>query len=393
MHVLIIPSEHFVTPEYPTGGIFQLDQARALRAAGHKVGVINPGVISPRFLLKSYAYPRHEVIAGIPVYRRYERKLGLQRMTSARTLVETRERLGKELFDEYVSAHGKPEVIHAHDVLFAGGVARALHFESKVPYVITEHSNMYASAVDPLMIQVSRTNAATAAVLTAVSPYLGALMADHLSIRAGHIQTLPNVLGADFHQPSAHLPIAQPPSRGTKVFLTVASLDENKDQNTLLQAFAERFRGTGHVLRIAGIGPLRSQLESTVDKLGLRPQVTFLGMLDRASVRQEMGRADCFVLSSRVETFGVVLIEALSCGVPVVATRSGGPDHIVREGDGQLVPAEDAAAMAAAMEEVVSNTDRYRPEHIRISCLQRFGPEAFVANVEAYYRQAMASMS
>ena len=100
---------------------------------------------------------------------------------------------------------------------------------------------------------------------------------------------------------------------------------EKKGQADLLRAFAERFAGDPSVrLGIGGDGPERGRLHELAGSLAIAEQVDWLGALDRDGVRQAMCEADAFVLPSRLETFGVVVIEALACGLPVVATRSGG---------------------------------------------------------------------
>ena len=78
-----------------------------------------------------------------------------------------------------------------------------------------------------------------------------------------------------------------------------------------------------------------------------------------------MQAADAFVLSSAYETFGVVLIEALACGKPVVSTACGGPDYIVTEENGLLVPVGDTQALGAALEQMIRTIDRYDPFRLK----------------------------
>lgn len=388
VHILIIPVEHFVTSRYPAGGIFQMHQATALRAAGHSVGVINPGVISPRFLFSGYPYRRHELVDGIPIYRRYARKLALQRFASPLDTVRTYEQLGMQLYEEYSVEHGRPDVVHAHDLLHSASVARAIGARDQVPYVLTEHSSAIADqGIAPKVLKATVTCVTSAGAVTAVSRFLGRRVSQALALPALTVHVLPNVLGAEF----ARSEIA--PDTGAKpfTFLTVASLDDNKDQATLIAAFARTFRGSDVVLRIGGAGPLRRTLEAQSRQLGVERQVRFLGMLDPTSVQREMVKANCFVLSSRIETFGVVLIEALACGSPLIATRCGGPEDIVGDGNGQLVAPGDVHGLAAAMAGMVLDSSRYQRQQLRRDCLQRFGPEAYAANAVRFYQQALAA--
>lgn len=387
MHVLIIPGEHFVTHRYPTGGIFQLDQARALRDAGHTVGIINIGVISPRFLLRTYPYARYEIRDGIPIYRQFERSIAPQRYSHPRRAVALQERVGLQLFERYVRSHGHPDVVHAHDVLLAASTARAIRVAHGIPYVITEHSSTFlAGTFDARARRIAAACVSDAACVTAVSRSLGNHMRSVLQMTENVVDTLPNVVGAEFLQT-----IHRTRGRAEFTFLAVASLDENKDHATLLRAFSLRFAETSASLRIAGTGPLLRSLQRLARELRISQQVTFLGQVNRDAVHREMANADCFVLCARKETFGVVLIEALASGLPVIATRSGGPEDIVRRDVGVLFDAGDVPALVEAMEYVSSHRDQYDPRALRANCLKRYGPEGFVSKACDLYSSAIGA--
>ncbi|MCI5147407.1 MAG: glycosyltransferase, partial [Candidatus Electrothrix sp. AR3] len=149
------------------------------------------------------------------------------------------------------------------------------------------------------------------------------------------------------------------------------------------------FKNTETELRIGGIGQLKEELIAFALSKGVKNQVQFLGMLSREQVKQEMTDADCFVLSSRYETFGVVLIEALSCGTPVVATCCGGPEDIVNEGNGLLVPVAQPDKLAEAMHTVYKNTNNYDSGKIAKDCFERFGTDAFVQNATRLYKKIL----
>ncbi|MFH1603127.1 MAG: glycosyltransferase [Pseudomonadota bacterium] len=390
MHVLIVPSEHFVTQLMPLGGIFQLHQATALHLAGMRVGVISGGVVSPRFLFRSYPYRSEECLSGVNVYRKYERKYSLQRRSRPCRAVETRVRLGFELYERYTRAHGRPDVVHAHDVLLSASIARAIQVRDGIPYGVTEHSSVFAGEGFPEESRVIAGDCLRgASFVTAVSRALGRWVARVVDLDGLEIEVLPNVLDQHFVRDEAR------PARpdGEPRFLSVGSLDSNKDHATLIAAFARRFGGQNGRLRIAGTWPLRARLEKLCRRLGVGRQVEFLGHLDRASVRREMLMAGCLVLTSRVETFGVVLIEALACGTPVVATRCGGPEDIVRPEDGFLVTPGVPDAIGAAMAEVVVHSGNYPPERLREGCLRRYGPQAFVKLAARLYESATSTVS
>lgn len=98
-----------------------------------------------------------------------------------------------------------------------------------------------------------------------------------------------------------------------------------------------------------------------------------------------MNSCDAFVLSSNVETFGVVLIEALSTGKPIITTNCGGPRDIVNELNGVLVPVGDKEALASAMVNMAKSISKYDPDMMKADCIQRFGRDAFFERIEGIY--------
>lgn len=131
--------------------------------------------------------------------------------------------------------------------------------------------------------------------------------------------------------------------------LAVGTLKPQKDHATLINAFAKLPPELEARLTILGEGSLRAELEAQVRELGLHDRVHLPGfVLDPYPWYQT---ADLFVLSSRWEGFGNVIVEALECGVPVVSTDcASGPAEILEDGRfGKLVPVQDPEALAAAM--------------------------------------------
>ena len=142
-------------------------------------------------------------------------------------------------------------------------------------------------------------------------------------------------------------------------------------------------------LRLIGDGPEQSNLAALASKLGISERVVWLGKLDRPGVVSEMQRAQAIAVSSRYETFGVVLIEALACGKPVVSTKSGGPEEIVDEKNGLLVPLNNVDEMARALTEMRRHAGRYDPNRIRGRCLARFSPEVVTSSLLRVYGRAL----
>lgn len=159
---------------------------------------------------------------------------------------------------------------------------------------------------------------------------------------------------------------APPPPRapgGAFELLFAGRLVERKGVHLLLDALAALRDGPPVLLHVVGDGPERPRLEARAGELGLGAAVTFHGFVPREGLEHRMATCDAFVLPAVVdakgdtEGLGVVLLEAMSYGRPVVASAAGGIVDIVRDGrNGILVPPGEAAALTEAIRRLMSDT-------------------------------------
>jgi glycosyltransferase involved in cell wall biosynthesis len=119
--------------------------------------------------------------------------------------------------------------------------------------------------------------------------------------------------------------------------------------------------------------------------LGIRDRVEFLGVLSREQVLEQFQASDAYVLSSDFETFGVVLIEAMAMGKPVIATDCGGPKEIVDDQNGMLVPVDDVAALADALLSMVDRAQQYSQKDLRDMCIAEYGEGVIIDRHLAIY--------
>jgi len=167
-----------------------------------------------------------------------------------------------------------------------------------------------------------------------------------------HVQTMTNGTPA-WHGPHSTLT--------EKVVVGAGRLERSKGFDILVAAWAQV--AAAHPdwrLRIYGDGSQRKELEQQIDELGLRESVSLEGF--STSLQAEMAKGSLFVLSSRAEGYGMVLVEAMACGVPVVSTDCpAGPRDIITPGvDGLLVPNKDVDALAGAIIEMIELDDDTR---------------------------------
>jgi teichuronic acid biosynthesis glycosyltransferase TuaC len=374
-HIVGIPS-WYGTARGPGGGYFR-DQALALQAAGFRIAMLAPDIHTLRDLRQGRvpAARRGGITVeddGIPTWRRSGLVL-IPRVPYRNALAWAWG--GLKLFARYRAENGAPDLVHAHCMLNAGVVALAIRRRYGIPYIVTEQSTSFAQGtLRGWERDLVRRVIAGADKCIAVSPQLARLLeAQYPRSVWGY---LPNPLGEAFLSDDA-APVARS-SADPFVFVSVARMSAEKGFARLIEAFAEAFGGAPEVrLRLAGDGPIRGELERLCAERGVAAQVDFLGNLSSAEVREAMQAADAFVLASDFETFGVVVIEALACGRPVVVTRSGGPDHLVNPGNGLLIPTRDRDALRDALIEMRRRAADYDPAAIRAEALRCYAPDAF----------------
>lgn len=161
------------------------------------------------------------------------------------------------------------------------------------------------------------------------------------------------------------------------IIISVARLAKQKNFPLLLEAFKLIHQDTGAKLIIFGKGSERASLEGMIVKLGIERYVSLAGFT--ANPWCNIAKSDVFVLPSEEEPFGLVLVEAMACGVPVVATNAigGGPKYILGNGKyGLLVPNYDVEALAISINRLLSSSEERAAfsKAGRTRCLE-FDPE------------------
>ena len=418
MHILIIPSEEFVPAYAPLAGIFQYHQAMILKEAGHKVGVISIG--------QSFTIPM--IIKGLALKCLGKKAGNLADDYSSRQLVKLGYRkifkiakylarytkddipvykiegfyffrqkenknhfgwikAGLAAFKNYYKDEGMPDIVHAHNAIYAGMLAQKIKEKYGIPYVITEHSTAFAQKKieDKGLIKRMYSAYQSSKGLFAVSRPFCELL--NRTFGFNEFKCLYNVLDPYLEKQSDQTLWKKEPEF---TFLNIAHLHPKKDHQTLIKAFKKvSTQSTRTKLWIGGSGELDRELKEMVRAEGLEQKIFFLGELNRDAVIQYLLAADCFVLSSKIETFGVVVIEAMLFGKPVIATRCGGPEDFITEKTGIVVEKQNIEQLADAMLQMINLSEQYQPDAIREYTIACFGKDKFLRNIKSIYKAAV----
>jgi glycosyltransferase involved in cell wall biosynthesis len=263
-------------------------------------------------------------------------------------------------------ALGRVDVLHAHVGFPAGWIAAQL--AQGRPWLLTEHMSPFpfpalqdARGAPTAALRYAYANATQR---VAVGRALAAQIESH---GLGPVGVLPNAVDA-----LRFTAVAAPPG-GAPTLLVIAALEARKGIDLLLRAMA---RVPVWRLRIAGQGSQLATLKDLAHQLGLSERVQWLGGLHPRDVPAALAQCHALVLPSHAETFGVVLVEAWMAGRPVLATRCGGPDDLVKPGLGLLVPPGDVAALAEGLNALYAALPEFEASALRAHAEQYYGLSA-----------------
>ena len=254
----------------------------------------------------------------------------------------------QRVMSRYIQSYGKPDVIHAHNALAGGVIAQKISELFKIPYVVTEHNSLYmVNGLSDNSLKLSMSVFSGASKVISVSSELGKTLAKNL-VDQKKIEIIGNVLPELFEQKLTNEYLTQ-----TKdIIVTVNNLIPRKRVDLIIEAFRRLSNGENKELWIIGDGPERKNLEKIVNKNQLR-NVFFLGHQDRNMVRDFMMKANLYVHTSKYETFGVSLLEAAACGLPIVSVDSIGNKFITSFPNVTIV-GEDVDDIAQGISESLS---------------------------------------
>lgn len=383
MKLFIIPS-WYPSRLHPESGSFFRDMALLLQKAGHHVTVITYLIHSTREAFRAQALPRDhpqpQREGSLRVYR--EETVNRFPKFQKGAYAWYRPRLIR-LVEQALVQEGRPDLVLIHSSLWAGAALASYLEENSLPVFITEHLKEFLPPGGFTSFQKECIQSAyrSAAGVLAPSTALAKGITAQFQVSQQRLHVVPNPVDTEIFQPG------NGPLRSPFTFITIALLRREKRLDVLLKACA-RVLGNGHSFRltVVGKGPEEQHLRKLAQDLKIAPHVEFIGYQTQREVVKLIQTSQVLVLSSEVETFGMVLLEVMACGKPVIATCCGGPESILAPEAGLLVPVDDPQALSTAMEFMLNNYDRFKPQAIREYVESHFSGRAYARRIEELFQ-------
>ena len=377
MKLFIIPS-WYPTEIHPESGSFFRDRASILQKNGIEIIIGTPVAHSlkdffrfshnntiqvdingelPTYLLESInIFPKMEKL----FFKRYKK-------------------FAITIFNKLLETHGLPDLVMIHSSLWAGGALGEILNKNDIPFVLTEHLKEFLIPNGFSTFQkniIHNTYSMASQILLSSSPLKNAI-SKNFNTHKSKLNILPNPVDENLFT-LRKFPNNKPPF----TIVCISLFRPEKRIDLVLESFNNLVHsGIKAKLKLIGDGPLKHEIENKIQKLGISDLVELPGYLPQKRIIDELHNSHFLVLPSDIETFGMVLVEAQACGLPVVATDCGGPKDIVTAESGILVTPGSVSELTGGMKKLIRSFDKFDPSEIRNSVIQKFGQQSYAESI------------
>jgi L-malate glycosyltransferase len=287
------------------------------------------------------------------------------------------------------------DLVHVHYAIphaASAWIAREMLEGARGPRIVTTLHGTDITLVGqhPSFKSITRFSILRSDGLSAVSRYLQGETESNFDVDAGRIEVIPNFVDTARYRPGiepCHRATLAP--GGEKIVMHISNFRAVKRVEDVVGAFARIAGALPARLVMVGDGPDRPRAQQRAEELGVADRALFLGK--HAAVEELLSCADLFLLPSESESFGLAALEAMACGVPVVAAAVGGVPEVVTPESGALLPVGDVVGMGEAGIELLSEKPRWKAasEAARAVAVERFSVDRVVPAYEAWYRRIL----
>ena len=292
---------------------------------------------------------------------------------------------------KYISEYGKPELVHIHIPYKAGLLGGWIKKIYNIPYVITEHWTIYQPQnlvkyehQKPLFKSIIKRAIKGCSLLLPVSNDLGLLI--NKLVTEKKYSVIENVANEEYFYFTDNI------SKDTPFrFIHVSTMTYQKNADAIIECFClflKKFPATELVI----VGAIPDSMLQLIEKTGLADKNIFIkGEINYVAVAQEMQMAHALVMFSRYENSPCSIIEALCCGLPVIATNVGGIPELLDKHNGLLIDALDKEALVVALESMVTNYTMYDRKKIAEQAKSRFSYPVIGKKLDEVYGSVISN--
>lgn len=283
---------------------------------------------------------------------------------------------------------GKADVIHVHILTRLGLLALWKKISNKTPYLITEHWSRYLPTGDfsGLFRKIfSRIIVKNASAVSTVTKNLQKAMESHRLFNSNYF-TLPNIVSDSFFKTYKTIPSQK------KIILHVSTFeDKSKNISGIIRTLGKLSNSRNDFLfKFIGDGQDFESLNRLAEKEISNPDCyAFTGLLEGDQLAQEFANADLMLIFSNYENLPVVLLEALSMGIPCLSTDVGGISEIIDSKNGQLIPAGDEEILHQHLVDFLDNTVSFNKSLIKEKYQKEFSKEVIGKLLISHYQKAL----
>lgn len=293
------------------------------------------------------------------------------------------------------AVHNGLDLLHVHYAIphaTSAWIAKEMLGREDFKVITTLHgTDITLVGQDPSFKAITQFSIAKSDGITAVSDYLRRETVEHFAVPRAAIEVIPNFVDLDVYRRERHpchrSKLAEP---GEKIVMHISNFRPVKRLEDVVRIFARVARRLPARLLLVGDGPDRGRAQQVAEQEGVESRVVFLGKQE--SVAELLSCADLLLLPSASEAFGLAALEAMACGVPVVATAVGGVPEVVTHGEaGYLAPVGAVDEMAEAAVALLSDPARWHAASVAArAAAERFDSDHIIPQYEAYYSRILS---
>lgn len=394
MNIFLIPS-WYPSQKSPISGIFTKEQTMMIakeQNINYYLSILETFPLSPKrfmysfvnfikytFLQKEYIIVNNHYIENIqPVLSwSYKYKEG-----NIKKQIE----LHTKFFQKLLKKGIKIDIIHAHVAYPAGYIAYKISQRFDIPYIITEHMSPFPFLEykkNKMIFEHLRISMVNAKYIIAVSDYQ-----KNEILRYGryNMAVIPNFIDEDRY----NVTLNSIKKKDKVRFLLVGGMSRQKGIDLLIRAISLIKHNLNNCeFILVGDGDKKLEYQTLTIEEGLNNIIFFKGFMHREEMIKEFNACDIFVLPSRHESFGIVYIEAMALGKPIIATKCGGPEMIVCDECGVMVETENIEALSRAIMHMYLEYKNYSSDKIRQKYIENFSKKVNTKKYKDIYEKVL----